>query len=130
MKRTFRTVAAVALPVVLSAAVPLSVSSRVRTPPVLASSVARSPQSSVAAKAVASESGDEEVAWVCPMHPDYTSDKEGKCPRCGMLLVKATPFDMRDYRLDFETIPHVPKAGENVTLKFTVSHPGTGEPVR
>src|SRR5581483_878848 len=53
---------------------------------------------------------DEEVAYVCPMHGDYTSDKEGKCPRCGMVLVKATPFDMRDYHLDFETNPAVPKA--------------------
>src|SRR5262245_38867203 len=42
---------------------------------------------------------DEEVAYVCPMHGDYTSETEGKCPRCGMMLVKATPFDMRDYHL-------------------------------
>ena len=32
---------------------------------------------------------DEETAWVCPMHPDYTMDVEGKCPRCGMALVHA-----------------------------------------
>jgi len=73
---------------------------------------------------------DDEIAWVCPMHADYTSDKEGKCPRCGMALVSATPFDMRDYHLDFETVPAVPKAGEPVTLKFNVFHPGTLVPVK
>ncbi|HVP39670.1 MAG TPA: heavy metal-binding domain-containing protein [Candidatus Saccharimonadales bacterium] len=26
--------------------------------------------------------------WVCPMHPDYTSDHPGTCPRCGMDLVE------------------------------------------
>lgn len=25
--------------------------------------------------------------YVCPMHPDVTSDKAGKCPKCGMDLV-------------------------------------------
>lgn len=26
-------------------------------------------------------------AYVCPMHPEVTSDKEGeKCPKCGMAL--------------------------------------------
>src|ERR1051325_3700418 len=44
-----------------------------------------------------------EAAFVCPMHPDYTTDLEGNCPRCGMALVRATPFDPRDYQLDFRT---------------------------
>lgn len=26
--------------------------------------------------------------WYCPMHPNYTSDKPGSCPICGMTLVK------------------------------------------
>ncbi len=29
------------------------------------------------------------TAFVCPMHPDYTGDIPGTCPRCGMALVKA-----------------------------------------
>ncbi|MEI2822068.1 MAG: heavy metal-binding domain-containing protein [Chitinophagaceae bacterium] len=24
--------------------------------------------------------------YTCPMHPDVTSDKPGKCPKCGMEL--------------------------------------------
>jgi hypothetical protein len=26
--------------------------------------------------------------YVCPMHPEVTSDKPGQCPKCGMTLVK------------------------------------------
>lgn len=28
------------------------------------------------------------VEYVCPMHPDVISDKPGKCPKCGMELIK------------------------------------------
>ncbi|MEO7265088.1 MAG: heavy metal-binding domain-containing protein [Ferruginibacter sp.] len=26
--------------------------------------------------------------YTCPMHPEVKSDKPGKCPKCGMGLVK------------------------------------------
>lgn len=26
--------------------------------------------------------------YTCPMHPEVKSDKPGKCPKCGMDLVK------------------------------------------
>jgi len=29
-------------------------------------------------------------AYVCPMHPEVTSDKPGDCPKCGMALVLKT----------------------------------------
>jgi protein SCO1/2 len=29
--------------------------------------------------------------YSCPMHPNVTSSKPGKCPKCGMTLVKAKP---------------------------------------
>lgn len=32
------------------------------------------------------------VRWLCPMHPTYTSDRQGSCPICGMDLVEATAF--------------------------------------
>ena len=28
------------------------------------------------------------AAYTCPMHPEVSSDKPGKCPKCGMNLVK------------------------------------------
>ena len=28
------------------------------------------------------------AAYSCPMHPEVTSDKPGKCSKCGMALVK------------------------------------------
>jgi Heavy metal binding domain len=72
---------------------------------------------------------EQEAAWVCPMHADYTMDIAGKCPRCGMALVRAAPFDVRDYRLDFRTIPAVVKPGVKTTLRFNIFHPGTGEAI-
>lgn len=73
---------------------------------------------------------DDETGYICPMHPDFTSDEPGKCARCGMNLVLGTLFDMRDYRLEFTTVPAVPKAGEQLTLNFKVVHPGTGETMK
>ena len=67
---------------------------------------------------------NEETAFLCPMHPDYTLDVSGKCPRCGMALVRAAAYDVRDYRLDFQTIPAVVTAGRKATLRFKISHPG------
>jgi hypothetical protein len=73
---------------------------------------------------------EDETAWVCPMHPDYTMDGSGACPRCGMALVRAAPFDVRDYRLDFRTEPAVIKPGQKATLHFGIFHPGTGQLVQ
>jgi hypothetical protein len=30
----------------------------------------------------------EKNKYTCPMHPEVISDKSGKCPKCGMTLVK------------------------------------------
>jgi len=73
---------------------------------------------------------DEEIAYVCPIHPDYTSTMGGTCPRDGMSLVEANPFDVRDYDLEFEIDPSVVRPGEPVELTFRIFHPGTGEQVR
>src|SRR5687768_1921171 len=74
----------------------------------------------------AAPSPETETAWTCPMHPDYTMDIMGRCPRCGMDLVRAAAFDVRDYGLDFRTIPAVVRPGQKATFRFKVSHPGTG----
>jgi len=71
-----------------------------------------------------------ETAWVCPMHTDYTTDILGQCPRCGMNLVRAAPFDVRDYPLEFRTVPSPVRPGQKATLYFKITHPETGQPVR
>lgn len=70
------------------------------------------------------------TAWMCPMHPDYTMDAEGRCPRCGMALVRGAPFDVRDYRLDFRTEPGVVAAGQRARLRFAIFHPGSQALIR
>jgi hypothetical protein len=47
-----------------------------------------------------------------------------------MALVHASPFDVRDYDLDFRTVPAVVKAGEKASLRLRVIHPDTGEVVK
>lgn len=42
-------------------------------------------QATSAAKSVGAE------VYTCPMHPEVVSDKPGKCPKCGMDLVKKPP---------------------------------------
>ena len=80
------------------------------------------------------------TAFVCPMHPDFTLDIAGTCPRCGMALVRATPFDVRDYGLEFRTrpvqkdgpynTPVMVRPGVKTTWRFDIRHPGTGEEVQ
>ncbi|HWG29821.1 MAG TPA: heavy metal-binding domain-containing protein, partial [Steroidobacteraceae bacterium] len=73
---------------------------------------------------------DEEIAWVCPMHPSYTAAAAGTCPICGMVLIQTKPYDTRDFRLLFRTEPADARPGEKLTLFFTFLRPGTGEVVR
>jgi hypothetical protein len=39
------------------------------------------------------EAQTSKAAYVCPMHPTEVSDKPGKCPKCGMDLVKNVQAD-------------------------------------
>ncbi len=66
------------------------------------------------------------TAWFCPMHPEVTAGEAGsRCRKCGMALVPGDPFDTREYSLELTTAPAAVKAGEPVTLSFTIRHPGT-----
>ncbi|MGB7062795.1 MAG: heavy metal-binding domain-containing protein [Candidatus Zixiibacteriota bacterium] len=49
--------------------------------------------------------------YTCPMHPEVRSDKETKCPECGMKLVKEDFYEV--YRCGMKECPHVKaKAGK------------------
>jgi predicted RNA-binding Zn-ribbon protein involved in translation (DUF1610 family) len=37
----------------------------------------------------------QQVKYSCPMHPDVTSNKPGKCPKCGMDLVRSEKKQMK-----------------------------------
>jgi heavy metal-binding protein len=73
---------------------------------------------------------DEGIAWVCPMHPSYTSATAGTCPICGMTLIQTRPYDTRNYGLRFWTEPAAVTAGQKITLLFTFLHPATGAVIR
>jgi hypothetical protein len=40
------------------------------------------------------------ATYTCPMHSDVTSDKPGKCPKCGMELVKKKNDAMKGMKMD------------------------------
>ncbi len=67
--------------------------------------------------------------WVCPMDPDYRSDKPGVCPRCGMTLVLRVP-ERIEYPLLVSQTPESLNPGDSVTLTFRVLNPTTGQTVR
>lgn len=50
-----------------------------------AASTAPSAQAASAATQPATQPAQ---VYACPMHPEVTSDKPGKCPKCGMNLVR------------------------------------------
>ncbi len=33
-----------------------------------------------------------QITYTCPMHPEITSNKPGKCPKCGMALVEKKTY--------------------------------------
>ena len=43
---------------------------------------------SVAEAAKAAGPAEASALYACPMHPEVRSDQPGKCPKCGMTLVK------------------------------------------
>jgi Heavy metal binding domain len=73
---------------------------------------------------------DEEIAWVCPMHPSFTATAPGACPICGMLLIQTRPYDTRDFQLLLRTQPQRIRAGEPVTFFFTFLRPDSGEVIK
>jgi hypothetical protein len=81
------------------------------------------------ATAIVGTENEDTTAWVCPMHSDYTAEVQGACPRCGMALVHAAPFDVRDYRLDMRTVPAVVRPGQKASLQFRIVKPGTTDVV-
>lgn len=68
--------------------------------------------------------------YICPMHPDITTDDPGKCPKCGMTLVKTRRPEAADFDLHLRTRPSVIKAGQTFRLVFNIRHPKSGATVK
>ena len=49
--------------------------------------------------------------YTCPMHPEVISGHPGKCPKCGMTLVKekSSPFIKKSHKLQKDTSMYHPK---------------------
>ncbi|HEU4870860.1 MAG TPA: SCO family protein [Pyrinomonadaceae bacterium] len=65
------------------------------------------------------------VVYACPMHPDVTSTKRGKCPKCGMDL-RRTKTEVADAPPESAPVdpvadPSVPKT-ENYSLAAKIPH--------
>jgi len=63
------------------------------------------------------------------MHPETRAQAPGACPRCGMPLVRMGPLGTPPYQVALETAPLAVRAGETVTLRFTITDPKNGAPV-
>jgi hypothetical protein len=95
------------------------------------SSLAQKPGRPAAAQqsAPAADNRDDEF-YTCAMHPDVMSDKPGKCPKCGMTLVRTRRPEMAEYEVKLATTPAVVKPGKKFRLSVLISHPQTGELVK
>src|SRR5262247_1516763 len=49
------------------------------------------------------------VIYTCPMHPEVKSDKEGKCPKCGMTLVKIQVSGVELTEAEKKKVPGYPQ---------------------
>ena len=68
-------------------------------------------QESGALQALSLEAFSKAAQYTCPMHPEVRAKKSGKCPECGMKLVKQDFYEV--YRCTMKECPHVSaKAGK------------------
>ena len=74
-------------------------------------------------------SGDE-VYYVCPMHPDVMAETPGRCPRCGMTMVRTGRPETAEYDVQIKTEPAVVKPREKFLLTFDVINPQSGVRVK
>jgi hypothetical protein len=79
-------------------------------------------KSNIAPEALDVNPGDQE--YVCPMDPDIRSNKPGKCPRCGMTLVKGI-VERVEYPMTLTAGTKVLRPGVPVQLTFQVQDPKT-----
>jgi hypothetical protein len=68
-------------------------------------------------------------SYTCPMHPEIRKDAPGKCPKCLMELMPASPPIPDDYDLTLECEPRLVRPNEKFKLRFRIFNPKTGHQV-
>jgi hypothetical protein len=71
-----------------------------------------------------------EEVYTCSMHSDVMTDDPGKCPKCGMTLIKTARPEAADFDIRIRTTPSFIKAGETFRLAFDIHHPRSGARVK
>ncbi len=77
----------------------------------------------------------EKVSYTCPMHPEVISDKPGKCPKCGMDLVKKETAKViytcpMHPEVTDDKPGKCPKCGMNLVIKESVKKQKSTEPMK
>ena len=61
------------------------------------------------------------VTYECPMHPEVTSKRRGKCPKCGMTLVAKSKTAPPDTTADAAAVPTtVEKSAKNIPTSLRI----------
>ena len=79
-----------------------------------------------------------EQVYTCSMHADVITDDPGKCPKCGMTLIRTPRPEAADFDVRIRTRPALIKggikggikAGETFRLAFDIHHPKSGATVK
>jgi Heavy metal binding domain len=72
---------------------------------------------------------DQNVIYMCPMHPDVRGKAGDHCGRCGMELVAAA-VDYSPFVLDVDVTPRALRPKEQARVRFFVRNPKSGAVVR
>jgi Heavy metal binding domain len=75
------------------------------------------------------QTSEEETYYVCPMHPDVTSETSARCAKCGMPMMKSRRPEEAEYDVQIHTLPAVVKPGQPFILTFDITHPKSGTPI-
>jgi hypothetical protein len=68
--------------------------------------------------------------YTCPMHAEIMTDDPGKCPQCGMTLVKTKRPQVADFDVSLSTRPSLIKPRQPFRLVLQIHHPESGATVK
>lgn len=73
---------------------------------------------------------EQDVVYMCPMHPDVRGAAGDTCSRCGMTLVRASAVDYEPYLVDLDLTPRALHAGQKGRVRFLVRNPRNGSVIQ